>query len=546
MAGEQELVGLLYRADSSRLSLIADFHGMVDLSARFDMTNQGAGPWSPPSAGESPAGIRVVSRRLVIAPGGRYRFEEPGDADQVSWSVHPGLLLLHPRDLLEFTLSVRGTVVMAGRNAYDVVATPGPWRKGYAKPLERILAAVDAETGILLRREEIFEGKTVQLAEFTRVSFEAAEAAGAFASWPPDEDDDDADSFDSFDSAGPGAFGGPGWRAAKTAVNAAGSVLGTAVRHSRRRETGSGSGSGSGSGGGAAGDGDARDGDADAAMPADEPLGDEAVGGGAVSGAEFAYAIYRGGGVPFTGTLHRWTDSRAVTGELRSAADRHGWNGVGAFLAAVGDRAGTTHAVWRVRGSSGGRYRIDYVVNSHENRPATAMACDGQECWREYENRISIGPADRPSRIDHEIVTMVHASWLFGCELPEVREVTFGGRRAFAVEVVTDIRSSPTPFTSSDTQVVVDAELGIVLLMVSRVGGKPVVRSEFRDVFAGADDDAFVLDIPPGFPVVRHDGGLLNEIDMPEPVRAAAQAAGTAARAAKGFLDSLRGTRPRA
>jgi len=33
---------------------------------------------------------------------------------------------------------------------------------------------------------------------------------------------------------------------------------------------------------------------------------------------------------------------------------------------------------------------------------------------------------------------------------------------------------------------------------------------------------------------------------MPEPVRAAAQAAGTAARAAKGFLDSLRGTRPRA
>ena len=84
MAGERELVGLLYRADSSRLSLTADFHGMVDLSARFDMTNQGAGPWSPPSAGESPAGIRVVSGRLVIAPGGRYRFEEPGDAEHVS------------------------------------------------------------------------------------------------------------------------------------------------------------------------------------------------------------------------------------------------------------------------------------------------------------------------------------------------------------------------------------------------------------------------------------------------------------------------------
>jgi hypothetical protein len=56
---------------------------------------------------------------------------------------------------------------------------------------------------------------------------------------------------------------------------------------------------------------------------------------------------------------------------------------------------------------------------------------------------------------------------------------------------------------------------------------------------------------PPGVRVIHHGGSLLNEIDVPEPVRVAARSAGTAARAAgtgiaaaKGFLDSLRGTRP--
>ncbi len=552
MVDERELVGLLYRADYTQLSLTADFHGTEDAGLRFSMANQHVGPW-PQMAEEARAGIRVVNGQLVIAPGGLYRFQEPDPSREGFGNWPDPDDLLNPRRLLGFTLAVREPIVVAGRDAYDVVATPGPWRNGFAKPLDRIEAAVDAETGILLRREEIFEGKTLRLAEFTRVSFGAVDE-DAFSSCLPDDEEDGEDQADPSGSMGSSPFGGPGWKAAKTAANAAGSVLGMAVRHSPRREAGGAGGGGDDGEAGGAGEA-GHEGDDEASMPDDEPFGDIGggdIGGGgggaAVAGEEFAYAIYRGSRVPFTGTLHQWTDGQALASGLQSAVDRHGWNGVGAFVGAVGDRTGRTHHVWRIQNGSDGRYRIDYLVNPKKRKPATAIACDGHQCWREYENRITVGP---PRLTDLDVVTMVDPSWLLSCGLSGVTEVTFGGRRAFAVRIVTGASPLSAPFVPSATQVVLDAELGIVLLLVSLMDGKPAMRTEFRDVRAGADDDAFVLDVPPGFRVIRHDGGLLDEIDMPEPVRTATRAAGTAARvagsgitAAKGFLDSLRGPRP--
>lgn len=542
MVDERELVGLLNRADWKQLSLVADFSGELDLGLMYSWCGLRP-PWVP--ADEGPTGIQLDTGRLLVAPGGRFRFDEadPPVAGPHLWPLSPRVLL-RPADLLGCALSPRGRVVVAGRDGYHVVATPGPWRKGRPKALDRIEAVVDAQTGFLLRREEIFEGQRLRLAEFTSVSFgetvEDADFDSRSAGAGPGAGPGEAEAEDPFDEMGFDPFGGAGWRAAKAAANAAGNMLGTAVRRSPRGEHEPG-----------AAEGDEPSADADAQMPADEAFSYE---GGGVLDDDLVYAIHRGG-ESFSGEFHQWTDMKALTGELRASADGHRWGGVGAFLGAVSDRIGTMHRVWRVRTGSGGRYRIEYLLGPQQDIMGSAVASDGEQRWREYENRITIGPG---GPADSEIAMMIDASWLLQCELSGVTEVTFGGRRAFAMRVEKGERPyhgimTPTP---SDMVAVVDAELGILLLVVSRWDGKPATRSEFRDIVSAASaatsatsatgedwDDAFRLDIPPGIRVIRHDGGMLNEIDMPEPVRAAARAAGSGIAAAKGFLDSLRGPR---
>jgi hypothetical protein len=544
MVEERELVTLLYGADWKRLNLTADISVTFDFDPHFRQVN-GHAPRPPDRADIEhgvPRGIHRLGGRLVVVPGGRYRVEpeETPDPDDEPGLGHLGPeALLHPAQLLSgFTLSPRGPVTVSGRDAFKVVATPRPWQVSTLAPLDRIEAIVDAETGILLRRADIFDGLTLQLTELSQVRFGALKATDAAGF--SDDDDWEGDPADPFGGLGGNPFDVPGWRAAKVAANAAGAVLGSAVRHSPHQRC-----TGAGPGG--------RVGDADAAMPADEPFGAGAPASVTVISDELPYAMYRSGTVPFTGTLHRWDDTAAYTDWLRLGADRRGWDGVGAFAGAVGDRIGISHRVWRVQTGRGGRYRIDYVLNPQKGRPPSTMACDGDQRWRVYENRVTVGPA---GPVDRDIAAMVDASWLLRYELSDVTELTFGDRRAFAFRVASGEPLPPllSPLVLSDTRAIVDAELGIVLLVESRLNGKATIRGEFRDVSATAAEDqggAFRLDIPPGVRVVRHDGGPLNEIDVPEPVRVAARSARAAARmgetgfaAARGFLDSLRGTRP--
>ncbi len=136
MTDEAGLIGLLHRADWTRLRLSA---GLSDGSA------------------------------VVIAPGKRYRFETAGyltgcdggrpwhlldaDDDDDDGEVHwfggpepPVPRLLCPAWLLEgFKLEVRGRVRVCGREALDVVASSRQDQRDSAE------AAVDAELGILLR-----------------------------------------------------------------------------------------------------------------------------------------------------------------------------------------------------------------------------------------------------------------------------------------------------------------------------------------------------------------------------------------------------------
>ena len=166
MAGLPEVIGLLYRADWTRLSLSAEvrFEQDGDLARRREnavraesMRRMGFRPGSPgmPDVEQEPDAERDVYHRwhaaLLIAPGRRYRLEYEGDhggrADgsdgEQAWTLRPpDAAPLPPRDfengpglpvpalfrpaglLAGFTLDVGGPVTACGRDAIAVTARP--------------------------------------------------------------------------------------------------------------------------------------------------------------------------------------------------------------------------------------------------------------------------------------------------------------------------------------------------------------------------------------------------------------------------------------
>ncbi len=217
MAGLPEVIGLLHRADWTRLSLSAEvrFEQDGDLARRREnalrtesMRRFGVRPGSPgmPDVEQEPDAERDVYHRwhaaLLIAPGRRYRLEYEGDhggrADgsdgEQAWTLRPpDAAPLPPRDfengpglpvpalfrpaglLARFTLDVGGPVTACGREAIAVTAVPrhGAVGSGTSRrppACDRVELIVDAETGILLRREETFEGQVLTLFELTTVT----------------------------------------------------------------------------------------------------------------------------------------------------------------------------------------------------------------------------------------------------------------------------------------------------------------------------------------------------------------------------------------
>ena len=232
MAGLPEVIGLLYRADWARLSLSAEvrFEQDGDLARRREnavraesMRRMGFRPGSPgmPDAGQGPDAERDVYHRwhaaLLIAPGRRYRLGYEGDhggrADgsdgEQAWTLgppdaaplpprdlenRPGLpvpALFRPAGLLDgFTLDVGGPVAACGREAIAVTAVPRHGAVGSGTSLrppacDRVELIVDAETGILLRREETFEGQMLTLFELTSVTMSPPEADDPARFAPP-------------------------------------------------------------------------------------------------------------------------------------------------------------------------------------------------------------------------------------------------------------------------------------------------------------------------------------------------------------------------
>ncbi len=211
MADLQGVIGLLRRADWTRLSMSAEVHFESDR----DLALSRLPAWEH-VPGEERGGYHSGRVTLLIAPGGRYR-QESGDElpRQVRgsdgergwiWSrpdlAPPSSLLISvgdeppfpelfcPSGLLSgFTLEVRGPVTACGRDAISVAATPrtsiGHVPRLRGNSFDRLEAIVDADFGILLRREETIQGQRLSLTELTAVVLSPPEAADRTRFTPP-------------------------------------------------------------------------------------------------------------------------------------------------------------------------------------------------------------------------------------------------------------------------------------------------------------------------------------------------------------------------
>ena len=422
---ERELVGLLYRADWTRLSL----SGRVRGGGQFPPASPGEGWWKSGSFGGQ--GLRLGSfsvpdpppappdwmmataerseaeSALLVAPGKRYRLAtEDGsrvlgcDGERVwQWlaDVPPGERVTFERKpqppvpgllapawlLLGYRLSVEGETTVAGRAGIVVTGTARTAQSGglagstvaFSELMpnpERVSAVVDVELGILLRRELGYPGGTVGVTEFLELEVGGAVDPSGFGPV--------AGSF-----FGDGAAGerrlvdDVGVEALKMVAGLAAGGLGAAIKYAPRRHVDPFAA--------------ATAEDPDDVMPDDEPLpawagGDAAGAAGGASeasgasdeggrtpvGDEVLNLLYRGGlePTPFSARLCEWTDGevvgRAMLGAVPESARRAGFGGVGFLVDAMKtmeDPPGRiSHQVYSVRVGGWERFRVDRVFRT--------------------------------------------------------------------------------------------------------------------------------------------------------------------------------------
>jgi hypothetical protein len=583
MAGLPEVIGLLYRADWTRLSLSAEvrFEQDGDVARRREnavrtegMRQIGFRAGSPGlrDLEQEPDAERDVYHRwhaaLLIAPGRRYRLEYEGDhsgrADgsdgEQAWTLRPpDAAPLPPRDvengrglpvpalfrpaglLARFTLDVGGPVTACGREAIAVTAVSrhgavgsGTGRRPPAS--ERVELIVDAETGILLRREERFEGQLLTLFELTTVTMSPPEADDPARFAPPAGSRPVPDPEDA-----PGRSG-LGWQVAANAAGLAAGGLGAWLRLAPHLP----------------GHRPAAEASTLAAMPSPEP-GPLDPGDGPLPSDDLLGLLYRSG--QYDGddpqvrgaAVRQWNDTKAVWGQLPGSFRAAGHGGVGYLFDTVARNDTVTLTAGQLRIGGPELYYLDY--SSVQGRPGPfVMACDGEQYWGIHDNRARVGPA-RP--MTSAIASLVGSSWLLGERLSGGVEITYHGRRGYHLRVTRGdgaVHEGPTMFYPVDA--IVDAETGCLLRLIAYDGDTPAERWELDGVTTEpggtADPAGFRPHIPPGTRVVEESGNPMVDVAMgiPGPTGTAARAAAEAFRrgtdavsAARSFLDDLRGRR---
>jgi hypothetical protein len=462
---------------------------------------------------------------LLVAPGRRYRRQGEGTVsgsdgergwravlEDGSWTVtgtggpEPPLEeLLRPSWLLAgFTLEITGRVMVDGRDALTVTATPRPGLWEQAVPpgtgssgagssgagsfgtglLNRRELVVDAELGILLRHEEIRAEKSLRVTELTRVQVGLAPPGDDGWARPPGGWDSASQSTPrnggSWDTRG-----GVGEEALKLAAGLAGYGIGALMRSSGASRSRSFE--------------QATREAAEAAMPAFEgPLPAD----GPPPGDELLHLIHASRdrwGQGITATLHEWEDDAATMARVPDGVRRAGFGGLGLFIDAAGERSAREHSVRRLYLSRSGQYRIEPVSRPGRGRVAQTIVCDGERRWRIREREAWVGPAEPPFLFPN----LFDVSWLLAYPLTEGPESLTDGRRGHRLRVGPIPRPAIWWFLFPN-EVVVDDELGIVLRWISLAEGRPDHWYELRDVVAGPlDPGLFRPDIPPGMPVTE-------------------------------------------
>ena len=439
---------------------------------------------------------------LLVAPGLRYRWRGESQItgcdgnrswhavkEDDDWSVvasggpepPPMASLLQPSWLLAgFTLATGGPLTVSGRDALRVTATPRPgrWDEPAAgrSQVDRVEIIVDAELGILLRHEEILDGRPLRVTELTDVRID------------PDPPGDDAWSppggWDGAEDDGP-AFtaGGPGWEAVKLTAGLAAGGIGALIRSSRFRPFEQ-----------------ATREEAEAEMPAPDP---PVPADGPPASDEVLHLLYSSPdrwAPGITATLHGWHDVAAMLSRIPDSARRAGFGGLGLLLDTAGERLATMHTIWRLRLGSSGQYRIEPVPGTGSGwRQTHTIICDGERRWRIGQDEVTAGPATPP----YEIPNLFDASWLLGRRLIGGQEAVAGGRRGYRLAATSDVKPPGAWFFFPD-EVIVDAELGIVLRWIAFAGEQPATRYELRDVAVAAPGPGdFRPDIPPGVRVTE-------------------------------------------
>jgi hypothetical protein len=578
MTDAPDLVVLLYRADWTRLSLAAEVSHTIDHD--LDALRSGTGAsgaawlWGPPHGPRPVAGSGRRARptgnewetatdlqgtetsrsTLLIAPGGRCRyqghgfasgcdgdrswqeFEEEGRLVEMAGGPRPPLArLLRPSWLLNgYTLEILGSATTLGRAGLRVVAAPRRSLRDavtrWYQPVDRVEVIVDAELGILLRHEEIFQGKPLSLTELVSVSFNPVEAADDAQFQPPS-------GWEAAEkNAEPPSPSGPGWEVTKLVTGLAAKGIGAWFKSSRFDPFGQ-----------------ATREEPDAAMPEDEPM----PSGGPVSD-EVLHLLYESESRQAPGieaTLHSWADAAAWLSIFPDQLRQAGIGGFGSLVDAADLRISAEHEVSRLRISGPDRYRIDYVLRAGKSS-LKGIVCDGQRRWRILDEEASVGPAE-PAPLASplsQIANLFDPSWLLESRLTGGTETVIGGRRGYRLGVASH---DPPAVTSgymwyqsmlSPDEVVVDAELGFLLCSTSHAGPRVFVREELRDVitaYSGEPGD-FQPDLPPGMPVVEekpdHDAPP-GPVNVPRALAGAfaRKAAKDAQSAVQGLVDFIRG-----
>jgi hypothetical protein len=461
MTGDPDVIGLLQRADWTRLAI----------SARV---NDGS--------------------TVLVAPGRRYREQTAegirGCDGEHAWTSPPWAAdgtehwtggpepplrtLLCPSWLLrDSRLEVRGPVRACGREGLDVVVTARPSLRdvtGAARSrIGRTEVIVDAELGILLRVAQTDGRQPPRVTELVSLDVNPVIGAAQFAPPPGSR------VGESLRTAG--GAGDPVVAAWKAAAGLAADGLGAWHRYApfgRGRNTA----------------------DAEAAMPRDDPpprvSPDGRLAGPAV-GDDVLHLLHGSGTAAFAATLHQWLDPGALLAQVPDAVRRTGFGGLGLLASALGEPAAAPHLISSLRIGGPGRYQID-----HRYDPARApktIACDGQRRWRVYRYRVVAGPAQP---LPSDLADLADASWLLECRLSDGTLVMARDRPAYRVNVARGDAPWSFSLMFSPAVAVVDAELGILLSLTSYLGGQPVRRYELRDIAGPASPGEFRVHIPPG------------------------------------------------